>query len=1069
MEEKDIKKVIWIPDKDVAKCEQCDTKFTLTKRRHHCRACGHIFCSNCTKIKMVLTPEYGYTSPQKVCDSCFLLMGQISNEEKGAIDEVVNEIREEIIFSASVIVESSTVKKIKISQHVAIVGRYRIILFHNKKISQNIHFYDLNHVIIGRESISLRFNEDEEIRIKSPSPMELAKGLKNSYNRITIGFPQEKLCEMRVEGMDNKIPELPLDESLLMAGGFIETYKAYCNYYNCYASPSLMQQIFDCWDDESLVLDLSETPGIENDSGVTLDLQPLSCALYYNNYFRALRVSDVSRKGFLTLFCSVFKHNTYLTEIEISNMTHSSGKTLAILGQSLKSNTLNNLQSISLSGTRLQEVSMIELASALRSFTHGLKKLDLSNCQLTSKLVTILMMEGLSANYQLSASIEELNLSGNKFGEQGSVSFALWLQAMQDETNLKELNLSNSGILAGIIIKTLVIVHKQLENIDLSFNKIEVSDCGALISLAKITRTIKRYNIAGTSMSGEQIAYFMRAVLTNENLNESWINISSLNLNDNDALLIKAALSEKNNNIKGLDVSQNRFKDTGLINLFQALFQSKLDTLIISGCLAPKSITSEVVGKRIATSLSSLLKSCPTIKTLKMNKSYDGRVILPLLENLAQNSSLLELDISENKLSDLGGTILAMFLRLNNTLRSITIDNNSIGLSGYQALHTTFKRGLNKSLYFFEFPWGDYIRLNSTVDTQSTALVGLHKKLRPVKQKQLQEVLLEIQLQIAKNRPNKENQLPERLRQKEKPILTNIHHFANISDRLLKCNSQVVNNERVVPPELKTIIGTFGTFDEEITPLLVSPPPQRLNQSSGDVDVSSPNEVLSPRNSSSNKHYTMPPKSTPPNLGDSGEIPKPPPRPQNNTNPPPTNNDVPQVPSRSNKNPPVLTPTISDPNLLVNIPPPLFSNDIPPPPPSNENYNNTNIENNFPEGNVPPPPPPPIFENNTPSRPKSTNDAFNSGGNASPLPEIDDERGSLLSSIQNFSKKGLKKSVTVDKSEPMTSAKQNDFSENNGGGGLGGGVLSDLFNIISQRRVAIKHDSESEDSIENEF
>jgi len=58
--------------------------------------------------------------------------------------------------------------------------------------------------------------------------------------------------------------------------------------------------------------------------------------------------------------------------------------------------------------------------------------------------------------------------------------------------------------------------------------------------------------------------------------------------------------------------------------------------------------------------------------------------------------------------------------------------------------------------------------------------------------------------------------------------------------------------------------------------------------------------------------------------------------------------------------------------------------------------------------------------------------------------------------------------VTIDKSEPVTTAKQNDFSDTNGGGGFGGGVLSDLFNIISQRRVAIKHDSESEDSIEND-
>ena len=120
-----------------------------------------------------------------------------------------------------------------------------------------------------------------------------------------------------------------------------------------------------------------------------------------------------------------------------------------------------------------------------------------------------------------------------------------------------------------------------------------------------------------------------------------------------------------------------------------------------------------------------------------------------------------------------------MFLRLNTSLASLKIDANAIGLSGYQAIHTTLKRGLNKSLFFFDFPWRDYIRLNSTVDSQS--VIGIHKKLRPVKQKQLQEVLLEIQLQIAKNRPASSKEIPRRFRKKVKPIYNTPYPLANIS------------------------------------------------------------------------------------------------------------------------------------------------------------------------------------------------------------------------------------------------------------------------------------------------
>ena len=103
---------------------------------------------------MLLPPEYGYPKPQKVCSQCFLRLGEISSEEKGAIDEACNELQEEIVFSAFVIVESSTLKKIKLAQHIIIVGKYRILLFVSKKIAHNLHFYDMKQVLISKDSVS---------------------------------------------------------------------------------------------------------------------------------------------------------------------------------------------------------------------------------------------------------------------------------------------------------------------------------------------------------------------------------------------------------------------------------------------------------------------------------------------------------------------------------------------------------------------------------------------------------------------------------------------------------------------------------------------------------------------------------------------------------------------------------------------------------------------------------------------------------------------------------------------------------------------------------------------------
>lgn len=32
----------WVPDAEAPNCMQCDSRFTFTKRRHHCRACGKV-------------------------------------------------------------------------------------------------------------------------------------------------------------------------------------------------------------------------------------------------------------------------------------------------------------------------------------------------------------------------------------------------------------------------------------------------------------------------------------------------------------------------------------------------------------------------------------------------------------------------------------------------------------------------------------------------------------------------------------------------------------------------------------------------------------------------------------------------------------------------------------------------------------------------------------------------------------------------------------------------------------------------------------------------------------------
>ncbi|XP_062924633.1 zinc finger FYVE domain-containing protein 16-like isoform X1 [Mobula hypostoma] len=59
----------WIPDCEAPNCARCHAKFTFTKRRHHCRACGRVFCAACCYQKCKL--QYLENKEARVCADCY--------------------------------------------------------------------------------------------------------------------------------------------------------------------------------------------------------------------------------------------------------------------------------------------------------------------------------------------------------------------------------------------------------------------------------------------------------------------------------------------------------------------------------------------------------------------------------------------------------------------------------------------------------------------------------------------------------------------------------------------------------------------------------------------------------------------------------------------------------------------------------------------------------------------------------------------------------------------------------------------------------------------------------------
>uniref|UniRef100_A0A8C2HHL7 Zinc finger, FYVE domain containing 9a n=1 Tax=Cyprinus carpio TaxID=7962 RepID=A0A8C2HHL7_CYPCA len=59
---------VWVPDSQAPICMKCEVKFTFTKRRHHCRACGKVFCAACCSLKSRLM--YMDRKEARVCVTC---------------------------------------------------------------------------------------------------------------------------------------------------------------------------------------------------------------------------------------------------------------------------------------------------------------------------------------------------------------------------------------------------------------------------------------------------------------------------------------------------------------------------------------------------------------------------------------------------------------------------------------------------------------------------------------------------------------------------------------------------------------------------------------------------------------------------------------------------------------------------------------------------------------------------------------------------------------------------------------------------------------------------------------
>ncbi|XP_018321850.1 WD repeat and FYVE domain-containing protein 3 [Agrilus planipennis] len=74
----------WLKDEGADFCAACSTRFTIYERKHHCRNCGQVFCSKCSRFESEIS-RLRIFKPVRVCQSCYAVLKSASSENASGL------------------------------------------------------------------------------------------------------------------------------------------------------------------------------------------------------------------------------------------------------------------------------------------------------------------------------------------------------------------------------------------------------------------------------------------------------------------------------------------------------------------------------------------------------------------------------------------------------------------------------------------------------------------------------------------------------------------------------------------------------------------------------------------------------------------------------------------------------------------------------------------------------------------------------------------------------------------------------------------------------------------------
>ena len=355
----------------------------------------------------------------------------------------------------------------------------------------------------------------------------------------------------------------------------------------------------------------------------------LATLLVRNSTLAALSVAEneIADEGGIVL-SRALASNRCLRHIDMSSCGIGD-RTVLELSQALRwAGPASVLTSFSARGNSISGLGTRELSRALMACPN-LRALDLSDNNLEGHGVESLVMAALSAG----CTLEVLTLAGNEVGDNGMERISKWASALGTRASLRHLDLGYNG-LGPSGVRCLG----------------EILKSGLLFNLSSLC-------LGGNAFGPEGAQVLCGAIMGSPCANLAELTVDGCALEDQGCAFLARSLA--GSPIQRLHVGNNRIGDVGLIALCESLLEGGQGRLQVL---------------RLCDNLVTHSGALHLAEALKRN-SREG-----------SNSCLHTLDCSQNRVGDVGAAAIADAILLNCGLVELLLASNDVGNMGAQGL-----------------------------------------------------------------------------------------------------------------------------------------------------------------------------------------------------------------------------------------------------------------------------------------------------------------------------------------------------------------------------------------------